>query len=203
MDSVNEQISACLDGELPADQGQLLLKRVARDSQTRETFGRYALVGEVMRNNAVPGLLDGRFAQRVSAQVASEAAGSRTSRLFDGKLRRFAVGFGVAAAVAVLAIRSLTGVSVDTGNTGLSAEATSKAISYTVPEPPDRMTSYLVRHGSNQAGVVRNSSWARVVVGESSPPAPQPGVGVMAMDPDKGPESESPGTQTETGAQKP
>ena len=48
-DPVKEQLSACLDGELPEAELDLLLKQVARDQPLRGALGRYALIGETFR----------------------------------------------------------------------------------------------------------------------------------------------------------
>src|ERR1039457_101398 len=48
-EQIREQISAFLDGELPSAETELLLKRLLRDAQLRESFGRYALIGEAVR----------------------------------------------------------------------------------------------------------------------------------------------------------
>ena len=48
-DPIREQISAFLDGELPDTETELLLKRLTRDAELRESFGRYALIGEACR----------------------------------------------------------------------------------------------------------------------------------------------------------
>jgi hypothetical protein len=48
-EQIREQISAFLDGELPGSETELLLKRLTRDAELRESFGRYALIGEAMR----------------------------------------------------------------------------------------------------------------------------------------------------------
>ncbi len=48
-EQIREQVSAFLDGELPSSETELLLKRLTRDAELRESFGRYALVGEALR----------------------------------------------------------------------------------------------------------------------------------------------------------
>ena len=48
-EQIREQISAFLDGELPNSETELLLKRLTRDAELRESFGRYALIGEACR----------------------------------------------------------------------------------------------------------------------------------------------------------
>ncbi|MCJ7556561.1 MAG: sigma-E factor negative regulatory protein [Gammaproteobacteria bacterium] len=162
MDKVNQQISACLDGELSSGETQLLLKRLGRDGQYRDTLSRYVLLGEVMRNGVAPELLDGRFADILASRVSDEAQGAKSVSSWAGKFRRTVLGSGVAAAVALLAIASLQHVMLDDGQVDLGADNAAAPISYTVPEPPDQMGSYMVGSGS-QAVIARNSSWARVV----------------------------------------
>ncbi len=55
-EQIREQVSAFLDGELPNSETELLLKRLTRDAELRESFGRYALIGEAMRG-AEPALI--------------------------------------------------------------------------------------------------------------------------------------------------
>ena len=48
-EQIREQVSAFLDGELPSSETELLLKRLTRDPELRQSFGRYALIGENLR----------------------------------------------------------------------------------------------------------------------------------------------------------
>ena len=50
-EQIREQVSAFLDGELPGSETELLLKRLTRDAELRESFGRYALIGEALRGS--------------------------------------------------------------------------------------------------------------------------------------------------------
>ena len=50
-DAVNEQLSACLDGELPPAELDLLLKRLERNPELREAIGRYTVIGEALRHS--------------------------------------------------------------------------------------------------------------------------------------------------------
>lgn len=72
-DALNEQLSACLDGELPPAELDLLLKRVGRDSELRAAIGRYSLIGEAMRAER-PAVAARDFASKVMAAVAAEPA---------------------------------------------------------------------------------------------------------------------------------
>ncbi len=49
-EQIREQVSAFLDGELPNTETELLLKRLTRDGELRESFGRYAVIGEALRS---------------------------------------------------------------------------------------------------------------------------------------------------------
>jgi sigma-E factor negative regulatory protein RseA len=73
-DPVKEQLSACLDGELPEAELDLLLKQAQRDPRFQQAFGRYALMGEVLRAGNSPIASPG-FASRVSQAIAAEAEG--------------------------------------------------------------------------------------------------------------------------------
>jgi sigma-E factor negative regulatory protein RseA len=71
-DALNEQLSACLDGKLPAAELDLLLKRVGKEAELRAAIGRYSLIGEAMRAER-PAVASRDFASKVMAAVAQEA----------------------------------------------------------------------------------------------------------------------------------
>ncbi|HEX2101271.1 MAG TPA: sigma-E factor negative regulatory protein [Candidatus Synoicihabitans sp.] len=71
-DALNEQLSACLDGELPPAELDLLLKRVGKEAELRAAIGRYSLIGEAMRAER-PAVASRDFAGKVMAAVAQEA----------------------------------------------------------------------------------------------------------------------------------
>ena len=64
-EQIREQVSAFLDGELPSSETELLLKRLTRDPELRQSFGRYALIGEALRG-AGSQILTRGFAARVN-----------------------------------------------------------------------------------------------------------------------------------------
>src|SRR5271168_2706519 len=84
-EQIREQVSAFLDGELPGSETELLLKRLTRDGELRESFGRYALIGEAVRGSSSDIVTKG-FASRVNlaidgepAQITGHASKSRAS----------------------------------------------------------------------------------------------------------------------------
>ena len=79
-EQIREQVSAFLDGELPSSEAELLLKRLTRDSELRESFGRYALIGESLRGASRAPLTRG-FADRVNGAINGEPAVGTHPRL--------------------------------------------------------------------------------------------------------------------------
>jgi negative regulator of sigma E activity len=167
-EQIREQISAFLDGELPSAESELLLKRMVRDAALRDSFGRYALIGEAMRGmkhvplrgnftGAINGVIDGEPATAVA--IALAAAGPR-------RWWRPLAGAAIAASVALVAIVALqwrTGVSpivalVPRASTAVTAPLVAKnheAISYITPPsngsspnaiPGARLTKYVFAH---------------------------------------------------------
>ncbi len=107
-DQIREQVSAFLDGELPASETELLLKRLTRDAELRESFGRYALIGEACRGAKNAHLTRGLCA-RVNRAINGEAAAAPAPALAQPALRwwRPMAGATVAAGVAVVAVFAL------------------------------------------------------------------------------------------------
>jgi sigma-E factor negative regulatory protein RseA len=121
-EQILEQVSAFLDGELPNAETELLLKRLTRDAELRESFGRYAMIGEALRGQGSH-ILAGGFASRVNlaidgepSQVAAHAQQSRISRWW-----RPLAGVTVAAGVAAVAIVALQQRAISPGLPGASA----------------------------------------------------------------------------------
>ena len=121
-EQILEQVSAFLDGELPNAETELLLKRLTRDAELRESFGRYAMIGEALRGQGSH-ILAGGFASRVNlaidgepSQVAPHAQQSRASRWW-----RPLAGVTVAAGVAAVAIVALQQRAISPGLPGTSA----------------------------------------------------------------------------------
>ncbi|HZC37233.1 MAG TPA: sigma-E factor negative regulatory protein, partial [Sphingomicrobium sp.] len=107
-DQIREQVSAFLDGELPNSETELLLKRLSRDGELRESFGRYTLIGEAVRGGA-SSLMTKGFAGRVNLAIDGEpipANGHVPQSRAHRWWRPFASA-SVAAGVAVVAVVAL------------------------------------------------------------------------------------------------
>ncbi len=129
-EQIREQVSAFLDGELPNSETELLLKRLTRDGELRESFGRYALIGEALRGAGSQFLTRG-FAARVNLAIDGEpvhAPGSHPAR--PARWWRPLAGVTVAAGVATVAIVALQQRAI---SPGLRAAAPSTAQNAAAP----------------------------------------------------------------------
>jgi sigma-E factor negative regulatory protein RseA len=164
-EQIREQVSAFLDGELAHSETELLLKRLTRDEELRASFGRYALVGELMRGGGQVGLARD-FNDRINRAIDGEPAAAAV--LLPGTARRSRLwrpfaGVAVAAGVAAVAvfalqqraIKPLSPSSAPAVAQLMVADKPKEALSYTVPAavaeaptamPAARLTNYVFAH---------------------------------------------------------
>lgn len=109
--SLNEQLSALVDDELPGSEHDLLLRRIESDDQLYQRLSRYQLISDALQSH-LPDRIDPAFSRRVKVLLRSEPALSRYSRL--ATLARPAAGLAVAASVAVMAVMSLQSAQQET-----------------------------------------------------------------------------------------
>jgi sigma-E factor negative regulatory protein RseA len=163
-DSVREQLSACLDDELARGELDLLLKRAGKEAELRSSLGRYAFIGDALRDKAPVAASKG-FADRVMAAVetaALEPAPVRRTPLRELRWLRPVAGLAIAAGVATVAVISFQVPDVPAPTT-LAANTPPSVVtpleqqpvpSYTVPTtsrqgafvPATRLTNYVVAH---------------------------------------------------------
>ena len=103
-DTLHNQISAFLDGELPEHEAELLVRRLCSSEELRGVAARYSVIGEVMRGDDLRPASD--IAARVMDSVSREPTITEGRGWFKGLTRPLA-GVAVAATVAGLALFSL------------------------------------------------------------------------------------------------
>jgi sigma-E factor negative regulatory protein RseA len=186
-EQIREQVSAFLDGELPSSETELLLKRLTRDGELRESFGRYALIGEAIRGTSADMLTKG-FAGRVNVAIDGEAVPANAQAARSGAPRWWRPFAGVAvaagvAAVAIVALQQRTVVLPVRPGTPLTAQniaaapaavpAPREAISYTVPATspappsamgPARLTNYVLAHSRYSSGLEQRGVLADLLI---------------------------------------
>ena len=176
VDSVKEQISACLDGELPERELPLLSKRLGHDAEFKATLTRYALISETLRTGEAVHLPKD-FAATVMARIANEPASQPVKRFSPRMLQRLrpAAGIAVAATVAALAVFSVqqsglippsSEVVADTSMALAPATVSEETDRYVVPSMPStssafipatRLTNYVVAHSEYSSPLGRRS----------------------------------------------
>ena len=103
--SSREQLSALMDGALPADQTRFLLRRLQHDASLAGSWERWRLTGEVMRGLAPAQRLPADFASRVSAALHGDVVAAPVSRgARTPAWVRWGGGAAMAASLAVVAL---------------------------------------------------------------------------------------------------
>ena len=107
--SSREQLSALMDGALPADQTRFLLRRLQHDESLAASWERWRIAGEAMRGLAPTQRLPADFARRVGAALHGEQ--QKTPVALPSGPRsggwRWGGGAALAASVALVAVLAL------------------------------------------------------------------------------------------------
>ena len=178
-EKIQEQISAFLDGELPANEAELLVHRLSRDEAMHAKALSFRVIGAAMRNELLqpdPHLLRRRVLSALDGEPSSEplAAPPAWTPL---RLARPIVGLAVAAGVAVVAILGLQNIAQQDAAPSTAAlvadgDEGATPATYVVPrEPvgasmvqlPIRLTNYLVNHGEYASGLRRTAIHSDIV----------------------------------------
>src|SRR3984957_11509878 len=106
-EELDSQLSAMFDDELPPQECELLARRLSRDETLKARWGRYAVVGAVIR--AERGVrLNAPLAGRVNAAISAEPAlGAAAARTAPRPARRWWQPLGGAAVAAGVAATSV------------------------------------------------------------------------------------------------
>lgn len=115
-ETLQSQLSAFVDGELPTLETELLARRLAREPDLQQTMGRYLLMGEALRAPVQSGVSKD-FSAKIAAALEQAdgkrqpltevAAVHRRSMLQVAPWLKPAAGFAVAASVAVAALLAI------------------------------------------------------------------------------------------------
>lgn len=101
-DTINEQISAFVDGELPDAERELLQKRLAADDELRSTWQRYHLIRDAIREDLPEFINKGN--DMTYMQDDSDVSSVRSSVSLSQRFIRPLAGMAIAASVAVIAV---------------------------------------------------------------------------------------------------
>ena len=108
-DEIREHISAMMDDELETG-SRFVVHAITDNPEHRSLWQRYHLIGDAMRG-MLPGHIDLSLADRISSAIAREPALGAPKSQVTPTLRKPAVGFAIAASVAVIVILGVRQVS--------------------------------------------------------------------------------------------
>jgi negative regulator of sigma E activity len=106
-DALRMQISAFVDGELPENENELLLRRLSHDPALRQQVAQYLEIGRLIRReHDVPGM--SKLRDRIAAAMGEEPVQHAIeAEIPASRFTRPAVGAAIAASVAVIALFAL------------------------------------------------------------------------------------------------
>ncbi|MBT8087188.1 MAG: sigma-E factor negative regulatory protein [Gammaproteobacteria bacterium] len=169
-DAIRMQISAFVDGELPDNEADLLLRRMGQDAELRQRFAEYLAIGRLMRGEASWAGVH-RIHAHVSAALEDkpvDAQPDSTVAKPQRKLRPLA-SLAAAAAVAVIALYALQQTTGVGGVPALSdpapqGTAVTADAAYTVPQVVDQqLLQYYRIHGATASDSGANGMITRFV----------------------------------------
>lgn len=195
-ETLRQQLSALVDGELPGAEAELLVRRLARDSELKQAMSRYLLMGEALRQPNAIGP-SRAFSAKVAAALEQDAQGvvpsSPAIQTAIGKSKRSVAqwlrpvaGIAVAAGVASLAVLAFRGsvggsgevVTADTLEpVAVTAKRSDESESYIVPAATNsqamplaaaRLTNYVVAHSEYSSPLGRRNMLTGLLAGDDA-----------------------------------
>jgi negative regulator of sigma E activity len=161
------QISAFVDGELPQNEAELLLRRLCQDGELRQQAAEYMAVGRIMRGEkTVVGMAQLR--QRIAAELDDQNIQLEAPQQPAAPARfvRPLAGIAIAATVALVALLGLQQMTGVQEVVEPEAPAVAEAVdgSYTVPQAEeDPLRDYYLRHSATASHIGADSINARLV----------------------------------------
>jgi hypothetical protein len=159
-DTIKMQISAFVDGELPDNESELLLRRLSQDAELRQAVAHYLEIGRyVRRESEVPEMehLRGRIAEALGGEA-------HVPETQDGPVRNKLVkpiaGFAVAASVALLAILGLQQAG---GPSATDVDANPGSVVFSQPATDNRLDEMFRRHENTSGGAGSSANLAEFV----------------------------------------
>jgi len=179
-ETLQSQLSAFVDDELPAAETELFTRRLVKESELKQAMARYGLIGEALRAPTNRAHVSKDFSARVAAaleqQEAATAAVSATSgRSLAARWLKPAAGLAVAASVAWVAVMTVRAPVITETPAVAAAEPLqpvtltaqrSAPDSYVVPVaantpsvaiPAARLTNYVVAHSEFSSPLGRHN----------------------------------------------
>jgi hypothetical protein len=171
-DALEMQISAFIDGELPENESELLVRRLSQDAVMRQQVSRYLEIGRLMRQDReVPGM--GQLRGSVAAALGDELEQPHDEpKVVGSRLMTPTTGVAVAATVAAVALLGLSqlqgpgdpllqrAVAIDDGPAAYTEPAVDQVLA---DQPNEMLMQYYLSHGDSTSGLGPNGILTQVV----------------------------------------
>jgi sigma-E factor negative regulatory protein RseA len=169
-EAIKMQLSAFVDGELPQNEAELLLRRLCQDADLRQQAAEYMAMGRVMRGErSVVGMA--KLRQRIAATIDDKELQQEfaATKVAAPKFVRPLAGVAIAASVALAALLGLQQMSEVPNQPDASRQtvAGAEVDSYTVPvRDDDPLRDYYLSHSASASYIGADSINARLVTME-------------------------------------
>ena len=153
-DAIKMQISAFVDGELPSNEAELLLRRLCQDRQLRQQAAEYLAMGRVIRGEHVfAGMATLR--ERIEAEIDDKALDDEVVDASPAPSRyvRPLAGAAIAATVAMAALLGLQRTDDVPTVSPSDSEGAIVDAGYTVPDSDDVLRGYYELHNASTYGI--------------------------------------------------
>lgn len=192
-ETLQSQLSAFVDNELPPAETDLFVRRLVKDTDLKQTMSRYGLMGEALRAPTLRTHLSRDFSARIAAALEQQQETATTTpatKVHGSQAARWlrpAAGLAMAASVAwaaIAVVRSPVGID-QPGTTAetlqpvtLTAQRSATADSYVVPAatntpsaaiPSARLTNYVVAHSEFSSPLGRHNMMTGLLAEEQLP----------------------------------
>ena len=160
-EAIRMQLSAFVDGELPENEAELLLRRLSQDVELRQQVAEFMAIGRAMRGDTQPTGIDdlrGRVSAALDAAPTIDDIADEVP--VDDRLVRPMVGFAIAATVALVAIFGLRQMS---GVEGVNEDQPVADVAITEPPVDDILRQYRMMHDITQSESGANSINNRLI----------------------------------------
>ena len=165
-DAIRMQISAFVDGELPQNEAELLLRRMCQDRDLRQQAAEYLAMGRVMRGErSLSG--EGKLRERISAALDDQSL-QADIEIPDTSAPRFLRPVAGVAIAATVALAALLGLQQLSGVPGTKVDPDIDIVAdentYIVPEhDDDQLREYFLRHSASASYWGANNFNSRLV----------------------------------------
>jgi negative regulator of sigma E activity len=165
-DAIKMQVSAFVDGELPENEAELLLRRMSQDAELRQAVADYLAIGRMIRGEHGLAGAD-RMHARVAAAIEQQEHPQVTETVVGsvGKVRaaRPLAGAAIAAAVAVVAIFALQqNTAIDDGVASAPVAVATEVVP-SIDAQQERNRQFFLNHAETSSELGANGMNSRVV----------------------------------------